>query len=122
VEICLFVIMMVMLIHYGDLKRLEEVPILKLKEKRGQRIFQSFVLFIFILVSIGQIATIIYLDFLGGYNFYNEIVYNDRSMLFISFLFMVAQLIFLLILLKWALKRFRRSKREVPNAQLSETT
>ena len=115
VEICLFVIMMIMLIYTGDLKKLEEVPILKLKEKRGQRIFQSFVLFIFILVSIGQIATIIYLDFLGGYNFYNEIVYNDRSMLYISFIFMIVQVIFLFILLKWASKRFRRSKKSLQN-------
>lgn len=115
VEICLFVIMMIVLIYTGDLKKLEEVSILKLKEKRGQKIFQNFVLIIFILVTIGQIATIIYLDFMRGHNFYNEIVYNDRSMLYISFLFIVAQMIFLFILIKWASNRFKRSKKRIPN-------
>ncbi len=121
VEICLFVIMMIMLIYTGDLKKLEEVSILKLKEKRGQRIFQNFVLIMFILVTIGQIVTIIYLDFMRGHNFYNEVVYNDRSMLYISFLFMAAQIIFLYILIKWASQRFTRSKKSIPNAQFPKS-
>ncbi len=115
VEISLFGIMMMMLIYTGDLKKLEEVPFLKLSEKRGQRIFQNFVLIIFILAILGQIGTIFYLDFMRGPNFYNEIVYNDSSMWYISLLFMIVQMIFLYILIKWALKRFKRSKKKVPN-------
>ncbi len=115
VEIGLFAIMMMILIYTGDLRKLKEVPLLKLKEKRGQRIFQNFVLFIFILVTIGQIATVIYLDFLRGPNFYNELVYNDKSMWYISFLFMVAQIIFLFILIEWYLNRYKKPKITEPN-------
>ena len=110
VEIGLFFIMMMVLIYTGDLRRLKEVTLLKIKEKRAQRIFQNIVLVVLILVTMAQIGTVIYLDFLRGPNFYNEIVYNDRSMWYISFLFMVVQIIFLYILVKWALNRFKRLK------------
>ncbi len=115
VEISLFGIMMMMLIYTGDLKKLNEVSFLKLSEKRGQRIFQNFVLIIFILATLGQIGAIIYLDFMRQPNFYNEIVYNDKSMWYISLLFMIVQMIFLYILIKWVSKRFRKSKITEPN-------
>ncbi|UCE38339.1 MAG: hypothetical protein JSW00_03625 [Thermoplasmata archaeon] len=116
VEIVLFAIMMVVLIYTGDLRKLGEVSFLKKKERRGQRIFQNFVLVIFILVTLGQIGTVIYLDFLQGPNFYNELVYNDKSMWYISFLFMVVQIIFLFILLKWARDRFKKPRSMVSNS------
>lgn len=112
VEIGLFTIMMLIFIITGDLKMLEKVPTLRIKEKRRHRIYQNLVLFGFILVSIAQIGTIIYLDFLRGPNFYNQLVYNDGSMVYISILFAIVQGIFLFILIRWMLNRLKGAKQK----------
>ncbi len=109
VEIILFALMLLLLIRTGDFKNLEEVALLKSKEKKGQRIYQNFVLVIFILVTAGQIGAILYLDILRGENFYNGVVYTDGSMWYISVLFATAQIIFLFILTKWAKERFKKT-------------
>jgi hypothetical protein len=115
VEIVLFAIMLLLLIRTGDYKNLEEVALLKSKETKGQKIYQDFVLVIFILATAGQIGAIIYLDILRGENFYNEVVYTDGSMWYISVLFAAAQIIFLFILTKWAKERFKRTKPSILN-------
>jgi membrane-bound metal-dependent hydrolase YbcI (DUF457 family) len=112
VEIGLFTIMMLILIITGDLKMLEKVSTLRKKEKRSHTIYQNLVLFGFILVSIAQIGTIIYLDLLRLPNFYNQVVYNDGSMVYISILFAIVQGIFLFILLKWMLNRVEGAKQK----------
>jgi membrane-bound metal-dependent hydrolase YbcI (DUF457 family) len=110
VEIGLFVIMMLMLYITGDLEMLKKVPIFRIKDKRGQRIYQNLVIFVFILVAIAQIGTIIYLDLLRLPNFYNQVVYNDGSMIYISVIFAIAQGILLFILIKWMLNRLKGAK------------
>jgi membrane-bound metal-dependent hydrolase YbcI (DUF457 family) len=112
VEIGLFVIMMLILFIKGDLKMLKKVPTLRKKEKRSQSIYQNLVLFGFILVAIAQIGTIIYLDLLRLPNFYNQVVYNDGSMVYISILFAIVQGIFLFILLKWMFNRVAGAKQK----------
>lgn len=112
VEIGLFIIMMLILFITGDLKMLEKVPFLRIKEKRSQSIYQNLVLFGFILVTIAQIGTVIYLDLLRQPNFYNQVEYNDGSMVYVSILFAIAQGIFLFILLKWMLDRVKGAKQK----------
>ena len=107
VESLLCVIMFVYLYHSGDLDNLKNAQYIKQKENRAQRVFQNVILILLILAIIGQIGTVIYLDFLNGNNFYNNIVFNDGSMPYVSFLFMMVQIIFVYILIQWASKRWR---------------
>ena len=115
VEIVLFAMMLVLLFYTGDFKNLKKVAQLKSKEKKAQSIFQNFVLVIFILATAGQIGAILYLDIFRGKNFYNEVVYTDGSMWYISLLFATAQVIFLFILSIWAHERFKRTKPSISN-------
>jgi membrane-bound metal-dependent hydrolase YbcI (DUF457 family) len=110
VEIGLFVIMMLILYITGDLKMLEKVPLFRIKEKRGERIYQNLILFGLTVVSIAQIGAIIYLDLLRLPNFYNQAVYNDGSMVYISVMFAIAQGILLYIFIKWMVSRIRGAR------------
>ncbi len=115
IEIALFALFMIVLIRTGDLKKLKEISPAKSKEKRGQRVYQNFVLIILFMATIGQIGAIIYLDILRGENFYSGVVYTDGSMWYISLLFMTAQIIFLYILIIWAKNRFKKSNPSTSN-------
>jgi hypothetical protein len=108
VEIILFALMLLFLILTGDLKKLDEVALLKSEETKGQGIFQDYILVIFTMVTLGQIGAIFYLDIFRGENFYNGVVYTDGSMWYISLLFAIAQIIFLFILIKWVKERFKK--------------
>ena len=110
VEVCLFMFMMIILIVKGDLRNLKVVVKQKAQETRAQQFLQDFALLILILAIMGQIGGITYLDFYKGYNFYNQMVYNDGSMPVISLLFMLVQIIFLYILLDWSFKRLKNSE------------
>jgi hypothetical protein len=107
VESLLAVIMFVYLFHSGDLDNLKIVKYFKQKENKAQRRFQNFILILLILAILAQIATVIYLDFLNGVNFYNYVEFNDGSMWYVSFLFMMVQIIFVYILIQWARERWR---------------
>jgi hypothetical protein len=110
VECLLSVIMFVYLYHSGDLDNLKIVQYFKQKENRAQRLFQNFILILLILAILAQIGTVIYLDFLNGVNFYNNVKFNDGSMWYVSFLFMMVQIIFIYILIQWTRNRFKNSK------------
>lgn len=109
VECLLFVIMFVYLYYSGDLDNLKNIQKFKTRENRAQRRFQNIILVLLILAILAQIGTVIYLDFLNGVNFYNNVEFNDGSMWYVSFLFMVVQIIFVYILIQWARRRFRDS-------------
>ena len=99
--------MFVYLYHSGDLDNLKIVQKFKPRENRAQRLFQNIILVLLILAILAQIGTVIYLDFLNGVNFYNNVKFNDGSMWYVSFLFMIVQIIFVYILIQWTRKRWR---------------
>ena len=68
-------------------------------------IFQNIILVGLIGVVLAQIGAVFYLDFLNGPNFYNEQIYHDGTLWFISFLFMMVQIALVSILVFWAFNR-----------------
>lgn len=110
IEIALFVIMMIALTLSGDLSNLKNVQPLKKIEKRFQKIFHNLVIFGLIFIILAEAGGVFYLDFLNGPNFYNQSVYNDGSMWYISLAFIVIQVLFVFILLQWAHDRLTRKK------------
>jgi hypothetical protein len=111
-EIFLFFVMFVMMYTLGDLKNLKNIPKATSKENSNQKYYLSFVLIVLNLVIMGQIGAIFYLDFLRGPNFYNQMVYNDASMPYLSFLFILIHAILLFILVYATMKRFKNRRSE----------
>lgn len=107
-EIFLFLVMFIMMYMLGDLRNLKNIPNVTTKGPCNQKYYLNFVLIILSMVIVGQIGAIFYLDFLRGPNFYNQMVYNDASMPYLSFLFILIHVILLLILVYSAMKCFKK--------------
>jgi hypothetical protein len=109
-EIFLFSIMFIIMFHLGDLKNLKNITKTTSEESVNQKLYLNLILIVLIMVFLGQIGAIFYLDFLSGPNFYNQMVYNDGSMMYISILFILIHIIFVFVLIRTALIRFRTGK------------
>ncbi|UCH89241.1 MAG: hypothetical protein JSV49_00920 [Thermoplasmata archaeon] len=113
IEIVLFSIMMVTLHFTGDLKQLQKLTIVGYDDNKAQRIFHNVVLIGLILAILGQLGGVVYLDFLNGYNFYNQKIYNDGSMWYMSLAFIIIHIIFIVILVPWAFRRLEKRVEEL---------
>ena len=106
VEIILVAITAFILFRTGDLDHLRDPEFYHQKETKLQRWFHNLTLLGLTGAMLVQLGAVFYLDFLHGPNFYNQVVYNDGSMPFISFIFILAQAMFAYILIRWAYNRF----------------
>ena len=113
VEASLFTGMLVSMYLTGDLDRFINKPIIRSKI-RPRELFQDLFISGLILIIMAQIGAVFYLDFLNGYNFYNEAIYNDGSLWYISLIFMAVQAVFAYVLFRFVIDRYFKDRSVKP--------